>query len=294
MSARRALSLLAFALWLGASRVHAQAAEQDIESIREMVLYARYGEAIEAARRFLERDDLSARDRNAGLETLAIAQLANRDRAADETLRILYSRDPHHRLSDPGASPTVVGTFQRAREAAPVAVRPELIHDPPVLARRQAPVVEVRLGRDADAVDEVRIAYRHAGDEAFASVVMNVDDSAIARARLPAAEGDQAYRVEYHVESRAPSGAVLARLGSAEEPLAIEVPAAAELSPRVPILPAGGEAPPEDEGGGLLSRWWFWTVVGVVVAGGVVAGILLTQGADDAPQGTLGTFRLGD
>lgn len=272
-----------------------------LEDIREMVLYARYREAIEAVQAYLEGDDLSATERNEGLEVLATAQLAIRSPEAQATLRTLYSRDPRYRLSDAQASPTVQAAFQRAQEAAPEPVQPELLHVPPVLPARRGPALEVRLGQHADAVGEVRIAWRQAEEGRFSSVVANIDESGVARTRLPLADGDEAYTIEYYVEARAPSGAVLARQGSPSEPLTIDVPEAV-------ALPAGGggggdvlaggaaagAGSGEEEDGGLLTEWWFWTVVGVVVAGGVAGGVVVatSSSSGDPPGSTLGTFRL--
>lgn len=290
----RGFSILVVAacLAVSASTARAQEAEaQDLDSIREMVLYARYGEAIQAVEQYLERDDLSARDRNAALEVLATAQLATRNRAANETLALLYSRDPQHRLGDQGASPTVQAAFQRAAEDTTQTVQPELLHETPELVERRAPVLEVRLGEHGDAVDEVRIAYRQQGEASFASLLMPFEEG-VARARLPLAEGSEAYVAEYYLEARAPSGAVLTRLGTAAEPLALDVPEAAVTTGGNTVIFQDREAPPRDEGGGVLSQWWFWTAVAVVIAGGVTAGILLSSGDEAPPQGTLGTFTL--
>lgn len=291
------LASVAFSL-LVAPVARAQEAGPTLDEIREMVLYARYREAIDAARQYVEREGLSARDRNAGLEVLATAQLATRDRTAGQTLERLYFRDPGHVLSDPGASPTVQGAFQRAREDATAHVEPEIVHEPPQLTLRRAPVIELRLGEDADAVDEIRVDYRQEGATRFTSIMMDVDEEGVARARLPLAEGREAYAVEYHIQTLAPSGAVLSSMGDASAPLTIAVPEATAESVAatggVSILPGPGERPEEDEGGGVLSQWWFWTAVVLLVGGGVAAGILLTREEDQAPQGTLGTFTLGE
>src|SRR5690349_13010640 len=85
-----------------------------------MVLYARYREALPHIRAYLARTDLSATQRNAGLEMLATIAIAMRDRSgAQEALNQLYSRDPGHQLSDPDASPPVLSAFGRARSNPP-------------------------------------------------------------------------------------------------------------------------------------------------------------------------------
>lgn len=271
-----------------------------LDEIREMVLYARYREAIDAAQQYVEREGVSARDHNAALEILATAQLATRNRGADETLTQLYMRDPGHILSDPGASPTVQAAFQRAREETTERLEPQLLHTPATLSRRQAPVVEVTLGENADAVDNVRVSYRQSGEPRFTSMTMDVDEQGVARARLPLAEGEAAYTLEYQIEALAPSGAVLSRLGDELAPLTLEVPEAPAIEAGGggggAFLGGGSGAPGRDadEGGGVLSQWWFWTAVILVVGGGVAAGIILTREDEPTMQGSLGTFTLGE
>lgn len=279
------------------SPVAAQEAGPALDEIREMLLYARYREAIDAAQQYTARGGLSARDLNAALEILATAQLATRDRSANETLSRLYMRDPGHILSDPGASPTVQAAFQRAREETAEHVTPELMHQPAPLEQRRAPVIEVQLAEHADAVDDLRVSYRQEGEPRFTTVTMDVDDQGIARARLPLAEGTEAYVIEYFIEAAAPSGAVLSRLGDELAPLTSSIPEAPAVAAGGGGVMLGGGGGPagrdEDEGGGVLSQWWFWTAVVLVVGGGVAAGILLTREDEPAMQGTLGTFTLG-
>ena len=298
----RSITAPALAVALLVSGSVSTAAAQDtsptLDEIREMLLYARYREAIDAAQQYAERGGLSARDLNAALEILATAQLATRSPDANETLTRLYMRDPGHILSDPGASPTVQAAFQRAREETAEHVTPELLHTPAALDRRTAPVIEVQIGEHADAVDGVRVSYRQEGEPRYTTVTMDLDAQGVASARLPLADTDAAYVLEYHIEAAAPSGAVLGRLGDELAPLTLTVPEAAAASAGFMAGAGAGTAPPDavdDEGGGVLSQWWFWTAVVLVVGGGVVAGILLTSG-DDEPsmQGTLGTFTLGE
>jgi hypothetical protein len=280
------------------SSAAAQDAEPTLDEIREMVLYARYREAIDAAQQYTERAGLSARELNAALEILATAQLATRSSSANETLSRLYMRDPGHILSDPGAGPTVQAAFQRAREETTEHVTPELVHTPAQLERRTAPVIEVQLAQHADAVDDVRVSYRGEGEARYTTVTMDVDEQGVARARLPLAEGEAAYVLEYRIEAAAPSGAVLSRLGDEGAPLTLTVPEAPAGAAAFMAGGGAGTRPPDDtaddEGGGVLSQWWFWTVVVLVVGGGVAAGIILSQDDEPTMQGSLGTFTLGE
>ena len=143
----------------------ASAQEEELSAIRELIFQARFEAAVQQANALLERSDLEAAERNAALEVLATAQLANRqDGPASETLRLLYSRDPGHRLTDPDASPPVISAFARAREAAPTPITVSLQHEPPALTRREPPSIEVRVAEGADAIAELRLVYRIAGE----------------------------------------------------------------------------------------------------------------------------------
>lgn len=307
----------ALVLLVDVSGAHAQAAsavtlpdtgdaDAVLAQLRDSVNFARYDEALANAQRFLRRTDLAARQRNAALEAVAIVQIATRaEDAARATLEELYRRDPQHRLSDADASPRVQSAFARARDAHPAPVAVRLEQAPLDLRQREAPVVMVRLAVGADAVEEVRLAYRHEGDTRFTRVVMALD-AGIARARMPlAGDPSLALSIDYYVEAVAPSLASLARLGSEAEPLVASVPPVrapdpTEVANRADAnRPAGGwdantqgPAEPADEGSGVTSKWWFWTLLAVVVAGGAVGTYFALSSGGDAPMGTLGTITL--
>jgi hypothetical protein len=297
--------------------------------VRELVTFARYDEAVAAAERFLARTDLSAAQRNAGLEALAICQVAmRRDDDARRTLEILYGRDPQHRLSDADASPRVQSAFARVRDARPPRVPVRLELAPLQLQRREAPVVVVRAVAGADAIEEYRLAYRQEGEARFTRIVMAVERG-VARARLPLA-GDPARptSIDFFVEAVAPSLTPLATLGSEADPLLVQVPAettpvAATGGPNAGRVPSPAEAALTDErapgmgsarasgadwregmgsggsdgraddGGGVTSQWWFWTLLGAAVVGaGVGLYFALGPPSQSVTTGTLGTITL--
>lgn len=286
------------AMWLlGAAPAAAQQApEQAIGEIRDLVLHAQYGEAIRAAQGLIAREDLTARERNAALEVLATAQIANRDRTgATRTLGLLYARDPDHQLGDPDAGPDVQAAFARARDAhrSPIDVR--ISHEPPRLAIREAPLVEVELGDGGDAVDELRVGYRRAGDRSFAFGVMTLEQDGSASTRIPLQPGSSAYEIEYYVEALAPSRAVLGQLGSEVEPLTLRVPAESSILVGTGDgdEPARGPGEDADSGSSILGQWWFWTIVALAVGGGVAAYVLLGPPSDGPADGSLGSVTLG-
>jgi hypothetical protein len=276
---------LAAALVGGTAQAQDATPERALAEIREMALYARYREALAATQTFLQRADLSAVQRNTGLEVLATVHIALRDQpAATQVLQQLYARDPAHQLSDPDASPPVLSAFGRARAHPPSAVAVEIVHETPALPARRPPLLEVRLGANGDAVDELRVRYRQGDDDGFTTVVMNVRDG-VATARLPVLDRDEAYTVHYVIEALAPSGSVLAAQGTDTEPLALAMPearaAAAESSSAQPAA-AGGD-----------DLWWLWTIIGVAIAaGGAVGAYFIVQEVTAPANGSLDTIQL--
>ncbi len=292
------LALLASLAAAPTARAQGEAAAQ-IAGARVLVQEARFADALAAAQALLERDDLTAAERNAALEVLAIAQIANRQqRDAEQTLQLLYSRDPEHRLGDPDASPPVLSAFARARESRPAPVSVRLDHRPPTLTRREAPELSVRVAEGRDAVAEVRLVYRM-GAEPPSRVVMTQRADGSYVARIPVVgDASSAIDVAYHVVALAPSLSPLAGVGSAAEPLSLRIPAESRDAPP-PVTTV--VAPPEPEpaapapagGGSVAEEWWFWTLIGLVVVGGAVtAGVLLGPAQDGPERGSLGTVRL--
>lgn len=299
MSARRltpalgaALAIALALVALGPSTSSAQSgASAELAAIREQILYASYPDAIASAEALLSRGDLSAADRNTALELLATAQVANRQSSeAEATLRTLYARDPDYRLSDADASPPTISAFARAREAHPTPVTVTLAHDSPgVLARRESPVIEVRATAGADAVHEIRLGYRHAGETGYTRVVLNARADGTWSGRIPVVgSASEDIDVAYFLSAVAPSGTELGSRGSEAEPLQLRIPAEA---PGVASLRDGSVD--EARGGDVASEPWFWTIIGVLAVGaGVGIGVGVYVGTQGPESGTLGTVTL--
>ena len=259
-----------------------------LAQIREHVLYARYDDAVTEAHQLLEREDLSASERNEGLEVLATAHLANRDmEQANPILRELYARDPRHRVADADASPLVQGAFQRAREAAPPQVDVRLSHERPTLTRREAPMIEVSVAQGADAVAEIQLHYRTGDAPRFARLEMGADDG-VARGRIPlVGPDDQQQVVEYFITARAPSGYQLAAVGSEGRPLTLTAPADRAVRTSGPTPLGEGPGAVEEEG---RSLWWIGLIVGIVAVGAGVGAYFLLR--PETPEGSLGQVSL--
>ncbi len=276
-------------------------AEQQLEAARELIFEARFADAIDAARTFLNRVELSAFDRNAGLEVLATAQIANRQRDdAEQTLQLLYSRDPGHRLTDADASPPVISAFARAREAHPEPVPVRIEHTPPQLTARTAPEILARVTEGVDAVNEVQLTYRIRGEGA-SRVTMSPRGDGMFSARIPVVgDASSATDVAYFIVAMAPSLSPLAHAGTEAEPLQLRIPAEANASgggaseaelPPILARHADESSAPADDGGSVVEQWWFWTIIAALVIGGVATGVVL--GTSQGPQdGTLGSARL--
>jgi hypothetical protein len=270
-----------------------QGADAQIEAIREMVLYARYQEATPAVDALLARTDLSASQRNAGLETRAVLLIARRRvRDARAVLEELYARDPDHRLGYRDAGPNVRDEFERARDAHPAQAAVALEDQTPdSIERRVAPTLVVGVAGGADAIQEIRVAYRNA-EGGFERTLMRTSadgGASTARARIPLREGGEAYSLEYYVEALAPSGFVLGTLGSADAPLSVAVPAE-ELVARVDpaALRVGPGEGGQTDGGGVDGGVVAAVVIAILVAGGVGAGVGIYFGTQGPGNGSLG------
>lgn len=238
-----------------------------LHAVREALEQARFEQAEALARDFLRQARLGAKARNDALELLAIVQIAQRNSAAaTETLKILFDRDPEHprRVHDPG--PAIDAAFARARKAA---------HTPSLVSLKAESRsdaygrawLDVNLLASADSVDRVHVFVRAERDANFTELLASpaVDDRVTTL--LPALPlGARAYH--WYVEARAPSGLLLARIASADEPHESE-----HLMPQTPATPTCVARKPEP----LSHRWWLWTSIGVVVAGAAITTAVATQ-----------------
>lgn len=235
--------------------------EGELGTLRAALEQARFDEARARARTLLARDDLRARERNAVLELLAVAQIAARDEAsARATLRELYTRDPEHReeLRDPG--PSVSAAFARSRAEAQTPIETTLAVRVDLDAATR-PTVHIEVDGARDAVESVHV-FTLSTDEP-SELVAQVRNRRQLSLVLPAVAHTEPSELALRVEAHAPSGSVLARAGTSEAPLRFKI-AGATSSEAV-------RAPP------LRRAWWLWTSVAIVVAGLGVSGAIAAQ-----------------
>lgn len=241
-------------------RAQSDPREGELSALRDAVERARFDDAHARAEALLSRSDLTARQRNDALELLAIAQIAAReDEAARATLSELFARDPEHpeRLHDPG--PTVVAAFARGR-SEPRPPRTVQVTSSVAQTGLGRVLLEVRLGPGQDAVDSVHVFAESASGLEPTHLIAEPRGREAVVVALPALGPRQ--QLSVYVEARAPSGAVIGKEGSADEPLVIELPRDVLACPVPP--------PPKP----LRRAWWLWTSVAIVVAGIGVSGAL--------------------
>lgn len=266
------------------ARPRSDAIDRQLAELSSELVRARFSVTEPAVLTLLARDDLSAEERNRALEILAVTQIALGNPDAENTLRLLYTRDPEHRLANADLGPAIEAAFARARESADPGDDQVSLSAAGIEADADggSPLVVVTVAEGAGAVHEIVLSYRDPGASAYATLTMPLRDGE-ARARLPVLGGGE---LAYYVEARAPSGASLARLGSAREPLVAQLP-------RPPTRVAtfvidGDDTGQRDDGGSVLGEWWLWTAVAVVVGGAIAGWFLLGPPSDDVPSGSLG------
>lgn len=224
-----------------------------------------------------------ARDRLRALELVAVAHVgAGRDDQARETFAKLHAGDPGWTLQDRTYSPKIRGLFASAAppaSAAPVAVTLEAAPtgeaEVTIVARFDANVVYA---------DALELRFRWAGEGPW-STSTGVREPAGASFRVPRPAGVPGVsRLRAVAQVKAPSGQVVARAGTDEAPVVLEVRANAPAVGAPAVMPGRASG-----GGSIFGRWWFWTAAGVLVAGGITAAIVVAGGGDDRPSASLGS-----
>ena len=282
--------------------------EDELSALRGELEEARFTSAAARAQSLLAERSLSARQRNATLELLAIAQIAARaDAAAENTLRELFSRDPDHvaGVRDPG--PSVAATFERVRSQTTRALSVPLT----LSALRDTAgrvIVEVALGVGHDAVDSVHV-FARAGTTTRLRTEQPTASSVPSRGERPRAATATSHDVAQGgasasartSETTAPAAishlvadvGVRSALALALPPAELAVsslavyvearaPSGAVLgrdgSAETPLIVRLDATPPRRcDDVPLRQRWWLWTSVALAVSGIAIAGALASH-----------------
>jgi tetratricopeptide (TPR) repeat protein len=176
----------------------------------------------------------------------------------------------------------------RLADPAVAAGLPLIEHRPPGPVLAGEPLeLPVTVTRDpAHRVTQVVMRYRRRGAagefrETTAATGQPVRISAVS---LPAQGAP--YQVHYYLEGRATDGTPLANLGSATEPLVLEVQA-----PVAPSAERSRRRARRESGGSVFGTWWFWTITGAVVVGAAATTVVVLN-TETTPDSDLGTIDL--
>lgn len=279
-----AVTLLALA-WPALAEEAAGPAEA-LEQGRTLIRSFDYSGAVVLLEGVVSNEAATAGQRCQALELIGAAELIRRRQVqARQAFERLVTLDPGHEMNDPEIPPRVARFFAQVRERfqPPVTVEVE-VRAPEAVPPDGIVTIEARVAGDAEGVEHVIVFVRSGPDQAYREVVTS-------RAGLEfSAEVDLpevTTGLDYHVEVRAPSGHVLARVGTAEEPRRVEPG----------TLPEPEPAPVEieedrDQRRPWYRTWWFWTIVGVAVAGGVTTSVVLAVPGEDHQDGTFGSVQM--
>lgn len=241
--------LIAALLVAPAALVPATVARAQLEEAQTQYEEASFEAALEALERAWQGDDLDQDDLIAVLRLRALVHLGLGDLdAVREDVRLLLSLQPDLQL-DESLPPEVHAAAEDLRAEVGQGIRVRSIVEPTDTGVWIDAEVE---GAPAELLRGVRVSGR-AGEEAWRST-----QEPPLEVTVPGGG-----TVTYHAEALGPGGAVIAREGSAENPL---------------LWSATGEASTPEEADGGSSGAWLWAGVGAgaaAVVGAVVAIVLL-------------------
>lgn len=272
--------IVGFLFALIPSRVTAQEA-RTLERGRELFRSFEYDEALELMQHVVDDGSSSAAERIGALELVGVIHLLQRRQdEARQSFERLLALDPGHELDDSDLPPRVREFFDEVRTEAPAAAQPETELDAPDTFPEAgvAPVLLTLSGETAGVARALLHLRSSQNSDFFVEEPMTRQGDSFSSDVEAPSEGN----VDFFITLEAPSGHVLASVGSEDEPRTITVPA--------PI--ANPEPIAEAEGRPWYRTWWFWTVVGVVVAGGVTAGVIAGTRPEEHQDGTLGTVQM--
>lgn len=279
---RRATEVALVCLLIALSPASSLAQETNaLERGRELFRSFEYDDALELMQRVAADPDVSAGQRIGALELAGVIHLLQRrEDDARESFQRLLSFDPGHELNDTELPPRVQQFFDQVRgESQPSNQLEVQLRAPETFPEAGAAPVTLELSGETAGVAESVLHTRLPDAAEFSEAAMTRDGASFTAELEPFGEGV----LEFYITVQAPSGHVLATVGSDESPQRIASPPPV-AEPVEPI-----EAPSRRA---WYRTWWFWTVVGVVVAGGVTAGVIAGTRPEEHENGTLGSVRM--
>jgi len=248
---------------------------ENIARARQAYVKMEYEQVIKLTREPAADRGLPPAQRVEALELLGLSQLIlGRKPAARSAFEALLNLSPDHKLRDPSGSPKLQRFFESVRQelgAAPSpggALKINLVRAGQGAKAGASFTVRARLQGEPGEAARVMLRWRTSLETTWRGVKMTRRGLSLsARIQLPS--GEQGYRLLYQIVIRSGAGNLLARAGTRDRPLSLDV--------------APGQSPSERP---VWKRWWFWTVIGAVVVGSVSAGVVLLS-RDGAPHGNL-------
>jgi len=270
-------------------------AQDDLKKAEQLFEDLQYEQALRQVEETLKSprrgpSELVAAYRIKGLSLSALG----RTRKALEAFRMLLAIDPDYQLKGV-KSPKLNAPFFQAAGMTKQQGGIVLEHQPP----RSGPslaglVLAIELKSDPmNMVRKVRMRFWPEGKKPL-QMSLEVKGPRIVKMRLPLDFKDK--QVNYYFEAVNAYGGVLARRGSAYQPLQIKARpggASAQVAKQpdngkplivkaTPVEIPPPELPPSKENGtkAWYQSWWFWTAVGVVVVGAATGTALALSGDD--------------
>jgi len=165
-------------------------------------------------------------------ELIALSRfiLGDQPGARDAFERVLEA-DPGFQLRDESGSPRIRAFFDEVRAAVVPGAGGgvDLEHAAPRAGTAGTRLeIEARATRGGDAVHELVVLHRTLGALRYAETAARPAGETRWRAALRLPASRRAYTIEYYLEARGPAGAVVARVGAPDQPLALRIAAGGE------------------------------------------------------------------
>lgn len=216
---------------------------------------------------------------------LAIASIARGETArAEASFRTVLSIDPAFEL-EAGTSPKISSVLAR--------VKAELSRAPKIVDLEATPQTKrvhfLARVQDPDArLVSIELYTRTAGDR-FDQIRMEREGDQLS-AGVPVPDRESLVRLEYFLVGRDAEGEAIARIGDASQPSSVIVKRTIERTPSPPLVPLA-PADSVNTTSEWYEHWWVWAIAAGVVGASVTTAVVLSNGGDEPPGGTLDPIR---